>query len=115
MAMMILRTFLGLRHAHALEKCMGFGEDPGLLDVEVQDPFLDERMVRIRAQLTAALALQRKLEEMGFPVENEMELASLVNLSQEQELMTRKEAKVLMQINAEGNEAKHRLVFLPRA
>ena len=107
--MMILRTFLSLRHASALEECMG------LLDQEVEDPFLDERMVRIRAQLTAALALQKKLESMGYPVDQEMELSSLVNLSQEQELMTRKEAKILMQINKEANEAKHRLVFLPRA
>ena len=87
----------------------------GLLDQEVEDPFLDERMVRIRAQLTAALALQKKLESMGYPVDQEMELSSLVNLSQQQELMTRKEAKILMQINKEANEAKHRLVFLPRA
>ena len=87
----------------------------GLLDQEVEDPFLDERMVRIRAQLTAALALQKKLEAMGFPLGNDLELASLVKFSQDQELMTRKEASILMQLNKEANEAKHKLIFLPRA
>ena len=108
MAMMKLRTFLSSRHEHALEHT-------GLLDDVVQDPLLEERMVRIRAQITAAIALHAKLAEMGFQVAMTIDLAPLVKVAEEQEIVSRREAKVLMQINMEANEAKHELVFLPRA
>ena len=36
-----------------------------LLDKEVIDPLLEERLLRIRAQLTAALALREVLQELG--------------------------------------------------
>ena len=110
--MLKLRTFLSSRHAQVLEPT-------GLLDEVVRDPFLEERMVRIRAQITAAIALHGKLEEMGFQVAQHghmtIDLAPLVALAEEQGVLTRKEAKVLMRINMEANEAKHALVFVPRA
>jgi hypothetical protein len=109
--MLKLRTFLSSRHAQVLEPT-------GLLDEEVRDPLLEERMVRIRAQITAAMVLNGKLEEMGFQVAQRrhmtIDLASLVALAEEQEILTRKEAKVLMRINGEANEAKHALVFVSR-
>ena len=108
MALMKLRTFLSSRHEHALEHT-------GLLDEVVRDPLLEDRMVRIRAQITAALALHAKLEEMGFQVAMTIDLAPLVEVASEQEILSRKEAKVLMRINMEANEAKHALVFVPRA
>jgi hypothetical protein len=90
-------------------------EPTGLLDEEVRDPLLEERMVRIRAQITAAMVLNAKLEEMGFQVAQRrhmtIDLASLVALAEDQGILTRKEAKVLMRINNEANEAKHALVF----
>ena len=105
--MMKLRTFLSSRHEHALE-------ETGLLDEVVQDPLLDERMVRIRAQLTAALALHAKLTEIGFQIEGTIDLAPLVRVAEEHELYSSKATKVLMRINAEANEAKHALHFVPR-
>ncbi len=106
--MLKLRTFLSSRQEHALEHT-------GLLDEVVRDPLLEARMVRIRAQITAALALHAKLAEMGFQVAPSIDLAPLVKVAEEQEILSRKEAKVLMRINMEANEAKHALVFLPRA
>jgi len=38
-----------------------------------------------------------------------------VKVAEEQEIVSRREAKVLMRINMEANEAKHALVFVPRA
>ena len=112
MAFMKLRTFLSSRHQFALEQT-------GLLDEVVRDPLLEERMVRIRAQITAALALHAKLTEMGFQVAQHshmlMDLAHLVQVAEEQEIVTHREAKVLMRINLEANQAKHALVFVPRA
>ena len=109
--MLKLRTFLSSRHAQVLEPT-------GLLDEEVRDPLLEERMVRIRAQITAAMVLNGKLEEMGFQVAQRrhmtIDLASLVALAEEQGVLTRKEAKVLMRINGEADEAKHALVFVSR-
>jgi len=108
MAMMKLRTFLSSRHEHALEHT-------GLLDEVVRDPLLEERMVRIRAQITAALALHEKLSEMGFQVAMTIDLGPLVKVAEEHEILSPREAKVLMRINMEANEAKHALVFVPRA
>ena len=72
-------------------------------------------MVRIHAQITAALVLHSKLAEFGFieATLSDIDLAPLVKVALEQEIVGRKEGKVLMQINKEANEAKHRPV-LPR-
>lgn len=108
-SMMKLRTFLSSRHAHALERT-------GLLDDEVADPLLEERMVRIRAQLTAALSLHGKLAEMGFEIDiSKIDLAPLVKKAEEIEILSRREAKVMMAINRDANEAKHVLNFIARA
>jgi hypothetical protein len=110
--MMKLRTFLSSRHEYALE-------ESGLLDEEVQDPLFEERMLRIRAQLTAGLALNAKLTEMGFQVSQHphqgLDLAHLVEVAERHEIISKRQGGVLKRINGEANEAKHRLVFVPRA
>ena len=104
---MILRTFLGRAHARALQ-------NTGLLDLEVADPLLEERLVRIRAQITAALAIRLVLTEMGFTVPDSIDLRPLVDIGQQHGIFGAREAGVLLQINREANEAKHELVFASR-
>ncbi len=58
MDLLPLRTLLSDAHVRGLE-------GTGLLDREVTDPLLEERMHRIRAQLTAALALRSLLVDLG--------------------------------------------------
>ena len=107
MAMMLLRTFLGRAHASALEAT-------GLLDREVTDPLLEERLIRIRAQITAALALRSVLAEMGFPVPGTIDLCPLVEVARVNSILNRRQAAVLLRINADANEAKHELEFWSR-
>ena len=107
MAMMLLRTFLGRAHARALEAT-------GLLDREVTDPLREERLIRIRAQITAALALRSVLAEMGFPVPGSIDLCPLVEVARVNSILNRREAAVLLRINADANEAKHELEFRSR-
>ena len=104
---MILRTFLSLAHARALR-------NTGLLDLEVADPLLEERFVRIRAQITAALALRKLLTEIGFPVPDSIDLRPLVEIGWQEEILGKREAAVLLHVNREANEAKHELVFPSR-
>ena len=104
---MLLCTFLGRAHARALEAT-------GLLDREVTDPLLEERLIRIRAQITAALALRSVLAEMGFPVPGTIDLCPLVEVARVNSILNRREAAVLLRINADANEAKHELEFRSR-
>jgi hypothetical protein len=106
-AMMKLRTYLSGNHAKVLPTW--------LLDELVTDKHLEERMVRICAQITAALVLHSKLAELSFieATLSDIDLAPLVKVALEKEIVGHKEGKILMQINLEANEAKHRLV-LPR-
>ena len=107
MAMMILRTFLSHAHARALRST-------GILDLEVSDFLLEERLTRIRAQITAALAIRQVLTDMGFEVPDTIDLLPLVVICKAQGIFGAREAKVLMQLNKEANEAKHQLVFASR-
>ena len=107
MAMMRLRTFIGLAHARALEAT-------GLLDREVIDPLLEERLIRIRAQITAALALRTLLTEMGFIVPPSIDLRPMVATACDHHIINRREASILLQLNMEANEAKHELEFQSR-
>ena len=107
MAMMMLRTFLANAHVRALQRT-------GLLDLEVSDPLLEERLIRIRTQITAALAIRLMLTEMGFGVPDSVDLRPLVEICRAQEIFGDREVGVLLHINKEANEAKHQLVFPSR-
>ena len=56
--MMTLRTFVSDSHEKVLPDW--------LLDAVVEDQFLDERMVRFRAQVTSAHAIRKQLLVMGY-------------------------------------------------
>ena len=107
MAMMILRTFLSSAHERALQ-------NTGILDLAVEDTLLEERLTRIRTQITAALAIRHVLTEMGFEVPDTIDLHPLVDISRAQKIFGAREASVLMKLNREANEAKHQLVFASR-
>ena len=107
MAMMILRTFLSSAHERALQ-------NTGILDLAVEDTLLEERLTRIRTQITAALAIRQVLTEMGFEVPGTIDLHPLVYISRVQKIFGPKEASILMNLNIEANEAKHQLVFASR-
>ena len=107
MAMVRLRTFLGRAHKRALEAT-------GLLDREVTDPLLEERLIRIRAQITAALALRSVLTEMGFEVPGSVDLRPMVAIARYQGIINKRESAVLLDLNRGANEAKHELEFQSR-
>ena len=107
MALQSLRTFLSEAHARALV-CTG------LLDREVADPLLEERLTRINAQIIASLALHSMLTEMGYEIDASIDLRPLVRLAEVQGLLGKREVGVLLTINRLANEAKHELVFRAR-
>lgn len=102
-----LRCFLSEPHQRALE-------GSGLLDREAQDPLLDERLQRIRAQVAAALALASMLMEMGYPMPNELDLLPMMRLARAEGILNRQVYGVLADLNREANEAKHQLRFRAR-
>ena len=107
MALQSLRTFLSEAHARALVST-------GLLDREVADPLLEERLTRINAQIIASLALHSMLTEMGYEIDASMDLRPLVRFAEVQGLLGKREVGVLLTINRLANEAKHELVFRAR-
>ena len=107
MAMMRLRTFLADAHARALAAT-------GLLDREVADPLLEERLIRIRAQITASLAIREMLTEMEIDLPATLDLRAMIHICHLIGIFGRREARILLQINREANEAKHELFFRPR-
>ncbi len=110
MDLLPLRLLLSEAHAEALE-------GTGLLDRVVLDPLLEERMHRIRTQLTAALGLRSLLVEAGSEdlPDQLMDLAPLVEEARTAGLLRPKAAAVLHQLNREAIDAKHALAFVPRA
>ena len=102
-----LRTFVSEAHARALAAT-------GLLDKEVVDPLLEERLVRIQAQIYASLGLHALLTEMGFEIGASIDLSPLVRFAEAHQILGRREVAVLLTINREANEAKHELVFRSR-
>ena len=106
MAMVSLRTFVSEAHARVLV--------PALLDREVADPLMEERLTRIRAQIIASLALHEQLTEMGFEIDASIDLYSLVRFAQIRGILHLRQVGVLLQINMEANQAKHELHFSSR-
>ena len=108
MALLILRTFLSDAHARGLEAT-------GLLNREVTDPLLEERLVRIRAQITCSLALRAVLTDMGFQdMPRTIDLRPIVATCVLNGILNRRHASILLQINKEANEAKHVVDFVSR-
>ena len=107
MAMLVLRTFLSDAMVRGLEHT-------GLLDREVCDPLLEERLNRIRRQLTAALVIHGALQELKIDAPNTINLLPLIEICRHFDIIGRIEAKVLMDINGDANEAKHRLHFVSK-
>ena len=108
MALLILRTFLSDAHARGLVAT-------GLLDREVTDRLLEERLVRIRAQITCALVLRAMLAELGFrDVPGTIDLRPIVAVAERHGILNRRHVAILLQINTEANESKHLLDFVSR-
>ena len=107
MAMLVLRTFLSDAMVRALEHT-------GLLDREVSDPLLEERLNRIRRQLIAALVIHGVLQELQIDAPNTIDLLPLVEICKHFGIIGIKGARVLMDINGEANEAKHELHFISK-
>ena len=85
-----------------------------LLDTSVRDPLFQERIQRIHAQVTVALVLAEVLREMGFEVNDCLDLKGLIELAWSSSVLSRRETIVLTDINGLANEAKHQLVFESR-
>ena len=108
MALLILRSFLGDAHARGLVAT-------GLMDREVTDRLLEERFVRIRAQITCALVLRAVLAELGFrDVPGTIDLRPIVAVAERHGILNRRHVAILLQINTEANESKHLLDFVSR-
>ena len=105
--MQSLRVFLSIPHQRGLEQS-------GLLDREVQDPLLEERLQRLRTQVTAALVLHGVLTEMGCPASHMVDLLPLIEHALMLGILSEKEAGIFKTINRYANEAKHLLVFRAR-
>ena len=106
--MVTLRSLLSDAHQRGLG---GLGR---LLDEEAEDALHAERIQRIQTQVVAAIALQRILRDMGFYTSNDLDLWYLINMAVDQELLTRREAGILRELDRLANEAKHYLVFQSR-
>ena len=89
-----------------------------LLDTPVEDPLLEERFHRIRAQVMCAMALHALLVDMGFGTLvlgcNRLDLSQMIGLAQGNGIISHREAGVLRDVNHLSNEAKHELVFRSR-
>lgn len=107
MALLVLASFVSNAHARALVSS-------GLLNREVTDPLLEERLVRIRAQIVAGIALNEMLTEMGFDVSRSIDLHFLVGVAVAHDILNKRQAGVLREINLLANEAKHELAFMSR-
>ena len=108
MAWLRLRTFLSYLAARGLPRW--------LVDhVEVRDPLSEERLIRIPAQLTAALALREQLAEVDVQdLPPNIDLRRYLRDAHGLGLIGRREHGSLMQINADANEAKHELAFVSK-
>ena len=103
-----LRLLVSDTHARGLA-------ETGLLDRDVEDPLFEERMHRIRTQLTSTLALRQILFELEIDnVPATLDLAPLVTLAKQEDILGRTGTGILMQLNNDANEAKHDLIFQSR-
>ena len=103
-----LRWLLSERHID------GFRDTPGLLDIETFDPHSQERIQRIYCQLTAALVLKQRLEQLQVPTGNRLDLLELIDKAFTLGIIDDRVARILQVINHEANEAKHELYFRSR-
>ena len=107
-----LRVFLSAAHQRGLA---GLSV---LMDTEVEDPLLEERLHRIRAQVMAAVALRSLLVRMGFGevshLGNRLDLTHYIALAEFHGVINRREAGIFRAVNQMANEAKHELVFRAR-
>ena len=74
---------------------------------------VDQPVQRLRAQLTAALALRRLLLDMGFEnLPEQLDLVPLVAVAQGAKLLHPRAAGILLRLNRDANEANHALDFI---
>ena len=86
-----------------------------IADRRVEDPLMDERVLRFQAQVVAALALTEVLREHGIHMpHNRVDLASLIDCAYGHCLTTAEEHQRLRDVNHAANEAKHQLEFRSR-
>ena len=103
-----LRAFLSDAHQRAFSP-------EGILDRQVEDPLLEERLHRFHTQITAAYALRDALSELSIPVHgNSLDLVPLIETAWQHGLIDPKEKAILLNINKFANEAKHQLHFASR-
>jgi hypothetical protein len=105
--MQTLRNFLSVEHAN------GVGRVRVLVDTNVADPLLEERLHHIRAQVMSALVLRSVLADLGLADENEnrLDLAYYVDRGAHHGILGRREVGIFMVLNARANVAKHELAF----
>jgi hypothetical protein len=102
--------FVLLSAAHA----RGLAAQGRLLHMEVEDPLMEERVLRIRAQVTFSLVLRELLTDMGFDLPNTLDLLPLAVIAQREGVLNRREFGIILSINRMANDAKHLLVFQSR-
>ena len=102
-----------LRNVLSVGYVNGLGRVRVLVDTEVADPLLEERLLHIRAQVMCALVLRSVLAELGVEDahENRLDLAYHVDMGFYHGILGRREVGILMLLNARANAAKHELVF----
>ena len=102
--MQSLRAFVSDAHQRGLGKCW-------LLDFEVEDPYLEERLMLIRRQVIAALGLHTALSRLGCVLPDTIDLLPLVDKALGMEMLSPKHAGILRVLNQQANAAKHVLAF----
>ena len=107
-----LRFFLSAPHLR------GF-RDSWILDRLVEDPLFEERLMHLRAQICAALALHSMLSEvMGNQLPDDLEdsvdLLKLVDTAVSVGIIDDREEGILRELNRRANQAKHDLHFRSR-
>ena len=85
-----------------------------LLDAPVSDPLTAIRTQYIHTQIIAALALRSLVRDMGFELDNRIDLSQLIRLCRSSGIISAREERVLWGMNDRGNKAKHVLLFQPR-
>ena len=103
-----MRILLSDAHARAL------AAKSRLLDTPVQDPLMEERLLRIRTQIVCALVLRTILGEMGYDLPEELDLLPLLDIARRADVLSRREGTIFAVLNAQANQAKHWLDFRSR-
>ena len=86
-----------------------------MADRQIDDPLMEERVLRFQAQIVAAHTLIAILRENGISHRyNTTDLLDLVELAFHHRLIGGTARRCLLDINSAANEAKHRLDFRSR-